>query len=99
RYEDGGPTSGRSSGQRSRLIGAHKAAAQFYAEQLATPGAQKAREFLSERGFDQQAAEHFGVGFAPQGWDALTVHLRGRGFTQEELVAGGLSNNVQPGPP
>ena len=98
RYEEGGSAPGRQSGQRSRLIEAHKAAAQFYAEQLATPPAQPARDFLTERGFDQQAADHFGVGFAPQDWDALTRHLRGRGFTQEELVAGGLSNNGQRGP-
>jgi DNA primase catalytic core len=98
RYEEGGSGPARQSGQRSRLIEAHKAAAQFYSDQLATAPAQKARDFLSERGFDQQAAAHFGVGFAPQDWDALTVHLRGRGFTQEELVAGGLSNNGQRGP-
>jgi DNA primase len=98
RYEEGGSGPARQSGQRSRLIEAHKAAAQFYSEQLASAPAQKARDFLSERGFDQQAAAHFGVGFAPQDWDALTVHLRGRGFTQEELVAGGLSNNGQRGP-
>jgi DNA primase len=98
RYEEGGPSPGRQSGQRARLLEAHKAAAQFYAEQLATPAAKVAREFLTERGFDQQAAEHFGVGFAPQEWDSLTKHLRGRGFSQEEMVAGGLSNNGQRGP-
>ncbi|MGZ4589839.1 MAG: DNA primase [Actinomycetes bacterium] len=98
RYEEGGAAPQRQPGQRSRLVEAHKAAAQFYAEQLATPAAGPAREFLTERGFDQAAAEHFGVGFAPKDWDALTRHLRGRGFTQEELVIGGLSNNGQRGP-
>jgi DNA primase len=98
RYEEGGSGPGPQAGQRSRLIEAHKAAAQFYAEQLATPPAQPARDFLTERGFDAHAAEHFGVGFAPQDWDSLTRHLRGRSFTQEELVAGGLSNNGQRGP-
>ena len=90
RYEEGGPAPARQPGQRTRLVEAHNAAAQFYAEQLATPEAAPGRQFLAERGFDQAAAEHFGVGFAPQGWDALTDHLRGRGFTDEELIAGGL---------
>jgi len=97
RYEDGGVTPGRQQGQRSRLIEAHKAAAEFYAEQLATPGASVGRDFLSERGFDQAAAEKFGVGFAPQGWDSLLSHLRGRRFTDEELLAGGLLSQGQRG--
>ena len=97
RYEDGGVTPGRQQGQRSRLVEAHKAAAEFYAEQLATPGASVGRDFLSERGFDQAAAEKFGVGFAPQGWDSLLSHLRGRRFTDEELLAGGLLSQGQRG--
>ena len=48
------------------------------------------RTFLSDRGFDQAAAAHFGVGYALQGWDHLTRHLRGRGFGEEELLAAGL---------
>ena len=43
-----------------------------------------------QRGFDQAAAEMFGVGFAPRDGEALTRHLRGRRFTDEESVAAGL---------
>jgi DNA primase len=98
RYEEGGVTPGRQQGQRTRLVEAHKVAAQFYAEQLATPGAAAARQFLAERNFDQAAAEHFGVGFAPRDWDLLTQHLRGRGFSTEELVTAGLAREGQRGP-
>jgi DNA primase len=97
RYEEGGPGPSRQPGQRTRLVEAHLAAAQFYAEQLATPEAAPGRQFLTERGFDQAAAEHFGVGFAPKGWDALTNHLRGLKFTTEELMAGGLVSQGQRG--
>ena len=76
--------------QRSRLIEAHKAAQEFYAEALGTPDALVARQFLHDRGFDQEACARFGVGFAPQGNDVLLKHLRGRGFKDEELVVGGL---------
>lgn len=75
---------------RGQLIEAHKVAAEFYAEQLMTPGAVKARQFLAERSFDQAVAQQFGVGFAPTDGKSLHQHLRGRGFTEEELVAGGL---------
>jgi DNA primase len=97
RYEEGGPGPARQPGQRTRLVEAHLAAAQFYVEQLATAEAAPGRQFLTERGFDQAAAEHFGVGFAPKGWDALTNHLRGLKFTTEELMAGGLVSQGQRG--
>ncbi|NMR19287.1 DNA primase [Cellulomonas fimi] len=91
RYEEGGgPRSGIDTGSRRRLIEAHGVAEQFYAEQLTAPAAAAARAFLAERGFERTHAEQFGVGFAPQGWDALLRHLRGRGFTEAELVASGL---------
>jgi DNA primase len=76
--------------QRSRLVEAHKAAQEFYAEALGTPDAVAARRFLGERGFDQGAAEQFGLGFAPRDGDALLRHLRQRRFTDEETVAAGL---------
>ncbi|MGF0117214.1 DNA primase [Promicromonospora sp. Marseille-Q5078] len=84
-------------GKRQRLIEAHKVAAEFYAEQLFGPGAQAGRAFLAERSFDRADAEHFGVGYAPTGWDALLRHLQGRGFTQAELVASGLVSQGQRG--
>ena len=75
---------------RIRLIEAHRVAQEFYAEQLATPDAMPARQFLSERGFDQAAAERFGVGWAPRDGEALTRLLRQRGFSEEEVVTAGL---------
>ena len=91
RYEEGGRGGPREDvGRRSRLIDAHAVAAELYVEALASPEAEVARRFLVERGFDRSAAQRFGVGFAPSGWDVLTRHLRGRGFTDEEIVLGGL---------
>ncbi|MGA1145714.1 MAG: DNA primase [Candidatus Nanopelagicales bacterium] len=90
RYVEGGAGVNKQQGVRTRLVEAHKLAAAFYAEQLSSPAAQVGREFLTSRGFDGATAEHFGVGYAPQSWDALTAHLRGKGFSDEELLAGGL---------
>jgi DNA primase len=91
RREEGGVQEERPKGPpRQRLIDANKIAQEFYAEQLATPDAQVARQFLIERGFDQEAAATFGIGFAPREGEALFKHLRGRGFTQEETVEAGL---------
>ena len=85
-------------GQRSRLVAANMAAANFYREQLGTPQAEIGREFLKGRGFDSSAAAHFGVGYAPDEWDALTKVLRAQGFTIEELNLAGLTKDGQRGP-
>ncbi len=91
RYEDGGTGPNREEvGRRQRLLDAHKIAAEFFRAQLLTAGAAEGRNFLQGRGFDRAAAEHFGVGYAPQGWDALLKHLRGRGFTDAELKLTGM---------
>jgi DNA primase len=74
-------------------VEAHKEAAAWYAELLATPEAMVARQFLDQRGFDQEAAARFGVGFSPRGGDDLVRHLRGRGFRDEELVTSGLAGD------
>ncbi|CAA9388552.1 MAG: DNA primase, partial [uncultured Quadrisphaera sp.] len=98
RYEDGGgPRSSADVGRRQRLLDAHRVAAEFYAEQLLSPGAEVGRRFLVERGFKREAAQRFGVGFAPTGWDSLVKHLRGKGFTDDEIVTGGLASRGQSG--
>ncbi|MBF8175709.1 DNA primase [Streptomyces olivaceus] len=99
RYEEGGYNPTHQRGERIRLVEAHKIAAEWYAEQLATgPEAETGRAFLAERGFDQAAAQHFGVGYSPQGWDHLTRFLRGKGFSDKELLLSGLSQEGRRGP-
>ncbi|MEU9349749.1 DNA primase [Streptomyces griseoloalbus] len=99
RYEEGGYNPTHQRGERIRLVEAHKIAAEWYAEQLATsPEADAGRVFLAERGFDQAAALHFGVGYSPQGWDHLTRFLRGKGFSDKELLLSGLAQEGRRGP-
>jgi len=92
RYEEGGgPRSGEGLGKRSRLVEAHRVAAEYYCAALVNmPEARLGRDFLRERGFDRMAADKFGVGFSPRGGEELTKHLRGKGFSDDEIVAGGL---------
>ncbi len=99
RYEEGGYNPSHQRGERIRLVEAHKIAADWYAEQLATsPEADTGRAFLADRGFDQAAAQHFSVGYSPQGWDHLTRFLRGKGFTDKELLLSGLAQEGRRGP-
>ncbi|MFD9504092.1 DNA primase [Streptomyces sp. NPDC060035] len=98
RYEEGGYNPSHQRGERIRLVEAHKIAADFYREQLDGPEAEIGRKFLAGRGFDQDAAAHFGVGYSPAGWDHLTRYLRGKGFSDKELITSGLSQDGRRGP-
>ncbi|CAN7404729.1 DNA primase [Knoellia sp. LjRoot47] len=93
RYEEGGgPRSEGGIGRRSRLIEAHRVAEEFYASILVDrPDARPGRDFMRDRGFDRKVAEKFGMGFAPRGGEELTRHLREKGFSEDEMVTGGLS--------
>ncbi|MFE4637049.1 DNA primase [Streptomyces sp. NPDC056773] len=100
RYEEGGYTAGTSGrGERIRLVEAHKAAAAFYMDQLGSAEAEIGRKFLAERGFDQASAQHFSVGYSPAGWDHLTRFLRGKGFSDKELITSGLAQDSRSGKP
>jgi len=91
RYEEGGAVRrGVEPGTRQRLMDANRLAEAWFREQLATPEAQPGRDFLTSRGFDRHAAAHFGVGYAPAGWDNLARYLRSSGYTEAELVDSGL---------
>lgn len=90
RYEEGGGPR-EPVGRRARLVEAHRVAEEFYHEALLrTRDARTGRDFLRERGFDSAAATRFGVGYAPRDGEELVRHLRGKGFTEEEITLGGL---------
>ena len=88
-YEEG---ASKENGQRARVLEANTLAAAFFVEALATEDAVPGRDFLKQRGFTADAAEHFGIGWAPKGWNHLTDYLKTKGFTDEELILAGLSS-------
>ncbi len=97
RYEEGSAAPGRQQGQRTRLVAINRAAADYFRSQLASPEAQIGRDFLSERGFDEEARARFTVGYAPKSWDAVTKHVRSLGFRDEEMLAAGIVSSGQRG--
>jgi DNA primase len=97
RYEGGGYVPGQETGLRRRLIEAHRQAQEFYVERIHTGSARIAQAFLAERGITLNDAEPFGVGYSPADWDSLTRHLRGKGFTEDELLKGGLARRSSRG--
>lgn len=88
RYSEGGPRV--EPGLRLRVLEANKLAEEFFRSQLVGASGLPGRQFLDGRGFDKDAAERFGIGYAPTGGRELHEHLRGRGFSDAELVKAGL---------
>ncbi len=77
--------------QRDRLLEANKEAARFFHQTLFTPQGQAALDYLKKRGLTDNVIRKFGLGAAPAGWDTLTKHLRGLGYSEEELRLAGLT--------
>ncbi len=96
----GGTTGARNEkpGTRRRLIEANRVVHEFYRQQLETPQAAKARDFLLDRGFSRELIYEFECGYAPEGWDTATKYLLRKGFSFEELEAAGISKMGKRGP-
>lgn len=77
----------RSEVRRDRVIAATTEAARFFYSALTSPKGQAARAYLEKRGFSALTVRRFGIGYAPDGWDALAKHLTAKGFTPKELEA------------
>jgi DNA primase len=90
RYDDATVSKDRQ--RRSRLVEAMAAAVDFYHQRLLeSSDAKGARGFLRSRGFDGEAARRFRLGWAPEGFDALSRHLQDRSFSRNDIVDAGLA--------
>jgi DNA primase len=76
---------------REELLRAVDLAARFYAELLWKPAGARAQAYLRERGIDPEVARRFGLGYAPDSWDALLTFMRGETVGEDTLIAAGLA--------
>ncbi len=78
-------------GSREELFRVMDLASRFYAAQLWKPAGERARAYLTARGIDPEVARRFGLGYAPEGWDALLNFMRSETVAEGALVAAGLA--------
>ena len=76
--------------QQERLRALHKEAARFFHSQLYAPAGKEALDYALGRGMNKYILTTFGVGYAPDSWDALVNTLRKKGYTDQELRDSGL---------
>ena len=80
-----------SSRLRMRILEANREAARLYHQALYSPEGKVALDYFHRRGYTDATIKHFGLGFAPPGWDFLLKGLSAKGFHREELIAAFLA--------
>ena len=81
---------------RKRIFEANREAARFFYANLIKPDC-PAYTYLIGRGIKPETIKRFGLGYAPDSWDALTRHLRSKGFKENELISADLSRKSRTG--
>ncbi len=72
---------------KTRILEINRQSARFFYSCLISPQGKPALDYLHERGLNDRTIRRFGLGFAPQSWDALTRHLKVQGFSEQEMLA------------
>lgn len=72
---------------KTRVLEVNRTLARFYHACLKEPRGEAALEYLHGRGLGNKTITRFGIGYAPDGWDAALKFLKGNGFAEEEIIA------------
>lgn len=76
---------------RGRILEMNRAAAKFYHMNLTKPEGRIALDYLRNRGLADNTIRKFGLGYAPDSWDALIKHLHSLGYSQGDMIAADLA--------
>ncbi len=76
---------------RTQLAEVMEQAVQFFRLQLKTGAGGAARDYLKKRGIDAKALERWEIGFAPDAWQGLWDHLRGKNVAEDLILGAGLA--------
>ncbi|MBO4935091.1 MAG: DNA primase [Clostridia bacterium] len=82
---------------RARVLAMNKDAARFFHETLVSEAGARGMEYLKKRGLKKKTITHFGIGYAPDSWDALTNHLKSKGYKEEEMISAFLASKGKKG--
>lgn len=83
--------------RRRRILEMNREAARFYHSVLLSPEGKVGYDYYIGRALSAATINHFGLGFAPNRWDALLKYMRAKGYQPAELVDAGLARKGQKG--
>ena len=81
---------GEDTSRRKRLLELNKEAARFFYAQLVAPTGRPAQEYVTRRQISPAMVRNFGLGYAPDSWNALTDAMRQKGYSDQDLFDAGL---------
>lgn len=76
--------------KRRRIYEMNKEAARFFHDTLFSPAGEAGLNYLRQRGYQKKTITKFGLGYAPNSWNALRDHLRNKGYSYEEQYEANL---------
>ena len=79
--------------KRLRIYEMNAKAARFFHDSLMASSGKDALIYLTDRGIKSKTITAYGIGYAPQSYDALLNHLKNKGYTEDEIVEASLANN------
>ena len=84
---------------RARILQMNTDAAKYFRQMLfdENVGAPARQYLVGKRELESSVVKHFGLGYAPLGWNNLRDHLRSLGYTYEEMAAANLCNKGERG--
>ena len=72
---------------RTKILEINRESARFFFDQLAHGPDRRAIAYLRGRGLSDKTIKRFGLGYAPNTFDSLKNHLKGKGYSFEEMAA------------
>ncbi len=71
--------------------------ARFFHSYLMSADGKWALDYLYGRGLTLKTIKHFGLGAAPDSWDALIKHLKSKGYRESDMIAANVVGKSQRG--
>lgn len=82
---------------KKRIYDINRDTARFFHAFLMSPGGKWALDYLTGRGLTLKTIKHFGLGAAPDSWDALIHHLKEKGYTESDMLAANVIGKSERG--
>ena len=82
---------------KKRIYDINRDTARFFHAFLMSPGGKWALDYLTGRGLTVKTIKHFGLGAAPDSWDALIHHLKEKGYTESDMLAANVIGKSERG--
>lgn len=82
---------------KKKIYDINRDTARFFHSFLMSPGGKLALDYLTGRGLTVKTIKHFGLGAAPDSWDALIHHLKEKGYTESDMLAANVISKNERG--